>query len=54
MASKEPSRPGGYAGKISNSGVQKVEAPFKTSSKGTSTVKTGTDLRDGGGKKGGK
>ena len=38
----------GYAGKIKNSGTQKVQAPFsqgKTS--GKSTVKTGTDLRSG-------
>lgn len=37
----------GYAGKIKNTGSQKVEAPFaaKTTAKGT--VKKGTDLRTG-------
>jgi len=43
----------GYAGKIQNSGAQKVNAPFaNTGKKGTSTVKTGSDLRTG--NKGGK
>lgn len=36
----------GYAGKISNSGSMKVEAPHKpTGKKGKSTVKKGDDLR---------
>ena len=43
----------GYAGKIQNSGAQKVNAPLaNTGKKGTSTVKTGSDLRTG--NKGGK
>lgn len=43
----------GYAGKIQNTGAQKVNAPFaNTGKKGTSTVKTGSDLRTG--NKGGK
>lgn len=39
----------GYAGKIKNTGSQRVEAPFKQSNKTTGTVKRGTDLRTGGG-----
>ena len=36
----------GYAGKIQNTGAQKVKAPFATSAKkGKTTVKTGNDLR---------
>ena len=42
----ESKRPG-YAGRISNSGAQKVEAPFQNTKKGTGTVKKGTDLRSG-------
>lgn len=39
----------GYAGKIQNSGAQKVQAPLASQSKkGTSTVKKGEDLRGGG------
>ena len=34
----------GYIGSIQNTGAQKVKAPVAT---GTSTVKTGTDLRGG-------
>lgn len=38
----------GYAGRIQNTGVQKVTAPFANSAKkGKSTVKTGNDLRSG-------
>ena len=38
----------GYAGRIQNTGSQKVEAPFGSSGKkGNSTVKSGTDLRTG-------
>lgn len=37
----------GYAGKISNSGAQKVQAPFQNAKKGNGTVKTGNDLRSG-------
>ena len=38
----------GYAGKISNSGAQKVTAPLQTNAnKGKAVVKTGTDLRSG-------
>lgn len=49
MADKKP----GYAGSIQNTGAQKVNAPFANNSKkGTSTVKTGSDLRTG--EKGGK
>ena len=45
MADKEC----GYAGKIQNSGAQKVQAPLASQSKkGTSTVKKGEDLRGGG------
>lgn len=41
----------GYAGKIQNSGAQKVQAPLASQSKkGTSTVKKGEDLRGGKGK----
>lgn len=36
----------GYAGKIQNTGAQKVKAPFAGSGKkGKTTVKTGGDLR---------
>ena len=36
----------GYAGKIQNTGAQKVNAPFGGNpQKGKSTVKTGSDLR---------
>ena len=43
----------GYAGRIQNTGAQKVEAPFGSAGKkGTSTVKTGTDLRSGSSGKG--
>ncbi len=43
----------GYAGRIQNTGVQKVEAPFGGGGKkGNGTVKTGTDLRAGGSGKG--
>ena len=39
---------GGYAGAISNSGAQKVKAPFNAGGKkGTQRVKTGEDLRSG-------
>lgn len=38
----------GYAGNIKNAGAQKVQAPMAADAKkGTSTVKTGTDLRAG-------
>lgn len=37
----------GYAGKISNSSVQVVKAPFQQSSKQNGTVKRGDDLRTG-------
>lgn len=38
----------GYAGKVKNTGTQKVEAVYKTGKAGgKSTVKTGTDLRSG-------
>lgn len=38
----------GYAGKIQNTGAQKVKALFSTGAKkGKSTVKTGGDLRTG-------
>lgn len=37
-----------YAGKISNSGTQRVEAPLRgKGNKGNSSVKKGTDLRAG-------
>lgn len=37
-----------YAGRIQNSGAQKVKAPLATETKkGNATVKTGTDLRTG-------
>lgn len=36
----------GYAGKIQNTGAQKVKAPFANSAKkGKTTVKNGNDLR---------
>jgi len=36
----------GYAGKISNAGVQKVQAPMaQNAKKGKGTVKKGEDLR---------
>lgn len=39
---------GCYTGRIQNSGAQKVQAPVTPGGKkGTSTVKTGTDLRTG-------
>ena len=42
------SKNNGYAGKIKNSGSQKVTAPFPSDSKkGTSSVKKGSDLRTG-------
>lgn len=47
----------GYAGRIQNSGAQKVEAPFGDAKKGKASVKTGEDLRSGnrsGGYRGGK
>ena len=47
MAEKRPT----YAGRIKNSGVQKVEAPFATSKKSLAVVKNGDDLRCGNGKK---
>lgn len=38
----------GYAGKISNSGTQKVKAPTSANGKrGKAAVKTGDDLRGG-------
>ncbi len=38
----------GYAGRIQNTGAQKVKAPFSTGAKkGKTTVKTGNDLRTG-------
>lgn len=38
----------GYAGSIKNSGAQKVQAPMADKSKkGTASVKTGDDLRNG-------
>lgn len=41
----------GYAGKIQNTGAQKVKAPFASGAKkGKSTVRTGGDLRTKGGK----
>lgn len=43
---KDNGRPG-YAGKISNAGGQKVEAPFKTSTKSNAVIRTGDDLRAG-------
>ena len=43
----------GYAGKIQNTGTQKVSAPQQSTGKsGKSTVKTGTDLRAGQSKSG--
>ncbi len=37
-----------YAGRIGNTGAQKVKAPFSSDGKGGKTiVKTGTDLRAG-------
>ena len=40
-----------YAGKIKNSGTQKVDALFNTQKPKPGTVKKGDDLRTGGGKK---
>ena len=38
----------GYAGKIKNTGAQKVKAPAQDAGKkGKGTVKTGNDLRSG-------
>ena len=37
----------GYAGKIKNTGTQKVEAPFKTEQKSKGKVIKGRDLRAG-------
>lgn len=38
----------GYAGRIQNSGSQKVQAPLAgNGKKGNGTVKTGSDLRTG-------
>lgn len=38
----------GYAGRIQNTGAQKVKAPFASGGKkGKSTIKTGGDLRTG-------
>lgn len=40
-----------YAGSIKNTGAQVVKAPFSgDNKKGKSTVKTGNDLRNNGGK----
>lgn len=36
-----------YAGKISNAGTQKVQAPFPAESSPKNTVKRGEDLRTG-------
>lgn len=36
---------GSYAGRISNSGAQKVDAPFKNTKKSKAVVKKGDDLR---------
>ncbi len=36
-----------YAGKIKNSGVQRVEAPVKKPAPKPGVVKTGSDLRTG-------
>ena len=45
MADKKKS---GYAGRIQNSGAQKVQAPLANESKkGNATVKKGSDLRTG-------
>lgn len=41
----------GYIGKIQNTGTQKVEAPNQQKPTASGVVKTGTDLRSGGGKK---
>lgn len=39
---------GGYIGKITNAGAQKVQAPISNSGKkGNATVKKGEDLRTG-------
>ena len=39
----------GYAGKIGNTGAQKVKAPYPAGKKaGKATVKRGEDLRNGG------
>lgn len=38
---------GSYAGKISHSGAQRVEAPFQSTKKRTAAVKRGKDLRSG-------
>lgn len=41
----------GYIGSIRNTGAQKVRAPLATGGrKGSGTVKTGSDLRNGKGK----
>lgn len=40
----------GYIGKISNSGVQVVQAPFQQTKQSHTTVKHGDDLRNGKGR----
>lgn len=50
MAEKKKSGGCGYAGRIKNSGAQRVEAPFPASAKSTGCVKRGEDLRVSGGK----
>lgn len=46
MAEKKMTKPG-YAGKIGNSGVINVKAPFAPGKKPAGKVKRGTDLRSG-------
>lgn len=43
-----------YAGRIQNTGSQKVDALFQQPKAKGSTVERGSDLRNGGGKTGGK
>ena len=48
MANKNSGGKPGYEGRIGNSGVQTVQAPFQPGKSGGKTVvKTGTDLRSG-------
>lgn len=47
MAEKSKSGGCGYAGRISNAGAQRVEAPFAAKAKQTGRVKRGDDLRTG-------
>ena len=48
MAEKSKSGGCGYAGRISNAGAQRVEAPFAAKAKQTGRVKRGDDLRTAG------